>query len=64
MSEPSRLLRLPEVERLTGIRRTAIYERIGRNEFPQPLRISSRATVWRDGWFSPIDMAQMRDKCA
>lgn len=41
-----RLLPLQEVERLTGLRSSAIYLRVQRGEFPQPLRISSRCSRW------------------
>jgi len=47
-SQPSRLLRLPDVERLTSLKRSAIYNRINRGEFPQPLSISARCSVWRE----------------
>jgi prophage regulatory protein len=47
-SEAPRLLRLPDVEHLTSLRRSAIYARMARGEFPQAVRISSRCTVWRE----------------
>lgn len=47
-SQPSRLLRLQDVERLTSLKRSAVYNRIARGEFPQPLAISSRCSVWRE----------------
>ena len=43
-----RLLSLREVERLTGLRSSAIYLRVSRGEFPQPLRISSRCSRWKE----------------
>ena len=43
-----RLLRLPEVERVTGMRRSAIYTRIQQGKFPVPLRISDRCSAWRE----------------
>lgn len=43
-----RLLALLEVERLTGLRSSALYLRVQRNEFPAPLRISSRCSRWRE----------------
>jgi prophage regulatory protein len=47
-TQPTRLLRLPDVERLTSLKRSAIYARVARNEFPQPLALSTRATCWRE----------------
>jgi len=31
---------------LTGLKRTAIYDRIRAGKFPAPIHISSRAVVW------------------
>jgi prophage regulatory protein len=42
----SPLLRRPEVERLTGLRKTAIYEQMAAGTFPQPRRISVRCVAW------------------
>ncbi|NII73201.1 prophage regulatory protein [Dyella sp. SG562] len=36
-----RLIPLPEVTRLTGLKRTAIYERIARKEFPPVIKLGS-----------------------
>jgi predicted DNA-binding transcriptional regulator AlpA len=35
-----RFLRLDEVERLTGLKHAAIYEKASRNEFPRPVKLS------------------------
>jgi prophage regulatory protein len=31
---------------ITGLKRSALYERIGRGEFPKPVRIGSAAVRW------------------
>jgi prophage regulatory protein len=41
-----RLLRIREVSQLTSLGHSAIYARVSRGDFPQPLAISSRCTVW------------------
>lgn len=43
-----RKLRLRGVERVTGLRRSAIYARIAdpASGFPKPLRLSDRCVVW------------------
>ncbi|RFC35300.1 MAG: transcriptional regulator, AlpA family [Candidatus Nitrotoga sp. SPKER] len=43
-----RLIRLPEVEHLVGLRKSSIYEMMGRNPpaFPRPLKLSRRAVCW------------------
>ncbi|MDQ0080886.1 putative DNA-binding transcriptional regulator AlpA [Variovorax boronicumulans] len=43
---PDRLLRLPEVERLTGLRRSAIYEQMRRDIFPRSVKTGQRAAAW------------------
>lgn len=41
------LLRLPTVIRRVGLRKTAIYEKIRRGEFPKPVAVGVRARAWR-----------------
>ncbi|WP_235505665.1 helix-turn-helix transcriptional regulator [Variovorax sp. Root411] len=43
---PDRLLRLPEVERLTGLRRSAIYEQMRRGIFPRSVKAGRRIAAW------------------
>ncbi|UCV01092.1 helix-turn-helix transcriptional regulator [Acidovorax radicis] len=45
---PDRLLRLPEVERLTGLRRSAIYEQMQRGIFPRSVKVGPRAATWSE----------------
>lgn len=60
------LLRLPAVIRRVGLRKTAIYEKIRRAEFPKPVAIGVRARAWRssdiDSWIaersSPLALVQ------
>ncbi len=43
----SRLLRLPEVAAMCGLKRSAIYEAIKKREFPPPIPLgSSRSVAW------------------
>jgi prophage regulatory protein len=43
-----RLLRLPEVSKLTSLQRAAIYHKMGLGQFPAAIRISARCTVWKE----------------
>lgn len=43
-----RLLRLPEVQRLTGLGRSAIYEQMQLGIFPRSVKAGSRATCWSE----------------
>ena len=40
-----RFLRLPEVMQTVGLRRTAIYDKITRGEFPAPIKLGN-VSVW------------------
>ena len=47
-NEPERLLRLKEVQRITGLCRSAIYQRIKEDSFPLQVQLGegSRAVGW------------------
>jgi len=46
--ESDRLLRLPEVQRLTGLRRSAIYEQMQKGIFPRSVKAGQRAATWSE----------------
>jgi prophage regulatory protein len=46
--KPETLYRLPDVERLTGLRKSSIYSQAKAGTFPRPLRLSARAVAWRE----------------
>ena len=41
-----RLLRRPEVESLTGLSRTRIYEEMTADRFPRPVKTGLRSVAW------------------
>ena len=41
-----KLLRLPQVLNTVGISRSALYQLIARGDFPKPIKIGKRASVW------------------
>jgi len=51
-----RLLRRPEVEARTGLRRSTIYELMAAGSFPKPVPITGRSVAWSsaevDAWIS------------
>lgn len=51
-----RLLRLPEVESLVGLRKSAIYDAVRKQTFPAPVKLSRRAVCWPasaiDAWIA------------
>jgi prophage regulatory protein len=46
--KPERYLRLPEVESLTGLKKSSIYAGMKDRSFPDCLRVSTRAVAWRE----------------
>jgi prophage regulatory protein len=44
-----RLLRLPEVESVTGLKKSTIYNLMKAGKFVNPVRISKRCTAWPAG---------------
>lgn len=60
-SEPVRLLRRREVEAMTRLSRSTIYELMARGDFPRPVRIGQRAVAWREdtvsAWISSLRQA-------
>ena len=54
--QPGRLLRRDEVEHIVGLKRSAIYDRIEKGDFPKQVRLHNSRTVrWRSDdikkWF-------------
>ena len=45
LATEDRLIKLPDVERLTGMKRSAIYELIQRGAFPKPVKVA-RSSMW------------------
>jgi prophage regulatory protein len=41
-----RFLRRPEVERVTGLGRSTIYDKMEKGEFPKPVPLSGGAVGW------------------
>jgi prophage regulatory protein len=42
------LLRLPAVLQITGLGRSTLYKMISEGKFPAPVKLSIRASAWRD----------------
>ena len=56
-----RLLRLPAVESLTGLKRAHLYGLARRGQFPKPLKIGARASAWRASQVHEWSAARIRD---
>jgi prophage regulatory protein len=40
------LLRLPQVKARTGLSRSELYRRMAAGDFPQPVKLGTRASAW------------------
>jgi prophage regulatory protein len=43
------VLRLARVEEVTGLKKTAIYDRMARKTFPASIKLGARSVGWRVG---------------
>ncbi|MBU0909857.1 MAG: AlpA family transcriptional regulator [Proteobacteria bacterium] len=43
----TKLLRLPVVTEITGLKRSAIYQKMDEGIFPRPVKLGSRSVAWR-----------------
>jgi prophage regulatory protein len=54
--QPTRLLRRREVQTLTGLGRSTIYDRMAHDQFPRPVRLGARSVAWLaseiDAWIN------------
>ena len=40
------ILRIPDVKKITGLSRSAIYDLISQNRFPKQIKLTSRSSGW------------------
>ena len=60
--DPMRFLRLKEVQRLTGLPRSTIYEMVNAGEFPRQFRISKRIAAWLASEIAAWQTAQLASR--
>ncbi len=46
MPVQNRLIKLPEVLKMSGLSRTALYKRVREQQFPAPVKLSERSVAW------------------
>ena len=67
MTDDDRFLRLPDVERMTGLRKSTIYELIAREEFPDRHPVGPKIVIWLESevrrWMTER-LAEARKKAA
>lgn len=59
-----RVLRRPDVERITGLGRSTLYERAEAGTFPRPINLGGRAVGWIESEVMEWLEARMADRTA
>jgi len=58
-----KILRLPEMLEMTGMKRSTVYEKIKKNQFPKPIPLTERCSGWLESevlsWIN--DLKKERD---
>ncbi|HEY2324898.1 MAG TPA: AlpA family phage regulatory protein [Thermoanaerobaculia bacterium] len=55
-----RILRFPEVKKLSGMSRSTIYLRITEGLFPRPIQLGTRMVGWRESEVATMNAARVR----
>lgn len=65
---PTRLVRRPEVEALTGLPKSTLYDYLQAGTFPPPVKLSARSVAWRlsevQAWIDSRVSARPNQKAA
>jgi prophage regulatory protein len=62
MSSVQRILRRPEVERVTGLKHSAIYAGIAAGKFPKPIPLGDRAVGWLESEIAAWQQARIAER--
>lgn len=66
--ETSRLIRLREVERLTGLSKSSLYRLEATHEFPPRVKLTIRSSAWKSdevmAWIASRPRADASNQCA
>ena len=57
-----RLLRRPEVEKITGLSRASIYEKMNAGDFPRPVKTGIRAVAWVESEIESWNRQRVADR--
>lgn len=63
-TQPPRLLRRTEVERLTSISRSRLYELIASGGFPRPIRLGANSVAWLESDITAWIAERVRERDA
>ncbi len=51
--------RMPQLEVITGLKKSALYKRIAEGTFPRPIKLSARASAWPSDEIEAWQQAQV-----
>ncbi len=61
----TRLLRISEVVKTTGMGRSTVYRLVKENKFPRPVRLGARSSAWREdevqAWMDSLPVSGQED---
>jgi prophage regulatory protein len=57
-----RIMRLPEVEAATGEKRSTIYKRLSRGEFPKPVKLGMKSIGWVEEEIAAYNEARIAER--
>jgi prophage regulatory protein len=56
------ILRRPEVERVTGLSRSTLYDKMAGGQFPKPVPLSGRAVGWLESEIAEWQRARIAER--
>jgi prophage regulatory protein len=62
MKKCPRLLKLPEVESLSGLKQTSIYTQAKTGVFPPPIKLTARSSAWIEDEVAEVNRARIAGK--
>lgn len=54
------ILRLPDVEKATGLKKSAIYQEMAEGRFPRPMQLTAQAVGWPENDIAAWQQARER----
>jgi prophage regulatory protein len=57
-----KILRRSEVERVTGLKRTTIYEKMAAGAFPKPIQLTGKAVGWLENEVAEWQQARIAER--
>jgi prophage regulatory protein len=56
----NRVIRMSEVQALTGLSKSSLYARVMQGTWPRPIKIGARASAWLESEVAALNAARIR----